>query len=129
MDEQIEGFIHDLDMYSAEHARIVEEVRDIYSTIQPDIGEKFIYGGIGFFIDGRHVGGVYGNKKHVSIVFSRGNELSDPNGLLEGNGKYRRHLKAVVHNDVAAKAVRFFVAQVVALEGGNPPPHDDDNAD
>ncbi|MBV7331416.1 DUF1801 domain-containing protein [Chloroflexi bacterium TSY] len=116
MDNQIERFIEDLEFYSSEQAHIVKEVRQIYGELEPQIGEKFIYGGIGFFLNDQHIGGVYGNKKHVSVVFSRGNELSDPEGFLEGSGKYRRHIKAFAKSDVVAKNVRFFVEQAIDLE-------------
>jgi len=32
-------------------------------------------------------------KAHVNVGFFRGAELEDPLGLLEGNGKYMRHIK------------------------------------
>jgi hypothetical protein len=30
---------------------------------------------------------------HVNVGFFRGAELSDPNGLLQGTGKFMRHVK------------------------------------
>lgn len=30
---------------------------------------------------------------HVNLMFSRGTELDDPEGLLEGTGKHARHVK------------------------------------
>ncbi len=115
MSYQIESFVHDLELYSAEQAAIVQQVRDIYREIEPRIAEKFIYGGIGFFLNDKHIGGVYSNKQHVSVVFSRGHVLSDPESLLEGSGKYRRHIKAFVRHDIVTKRVRFFVEQMVEL--------------
>ena len=32
-------------------------------------------------------------KAHVSVGFFRGAELPDPHGLLEGNGRFMRHVK------------------------------------
>lgn len=32
-------------------------------------------------------------KTHVNVGFFRGSELSDPQGLLEGTGKFMRHVK------------------------------------
>ena len=32
-------------------------------------------------------------KAHVNVGFFRGAELADPNGLLEGTGKFMRHVK------------------------------------
>ncbi|MEM7537414.1 MAG: DUF1801 domain-containing protein [Chloroflexota bacterium] len=113
MDPKIQNFIQELELHSTEHARIAQAVREIYHDIEPTITEKFIYGGIGFFLNDTLIGGVYGYKAHVSVVFSRGNELDDPNGLLEGKGKYRRHVKTTMLDDIETKTVRFFVEQVI----------------
>jgi hypothetical protein len=34
-----------------------------------------------------------GFKAHVNVGFFRGAELADPGGLLEGTGKFMRHVK------------------------------------
>ena len=116
MDQKIQVFIQDLELNSPAHAQIAQAVREIYHDTEPAITEKFIYGGIGFFLNDNLIGGVYGYKTHISVVFSRGNELNDPDGLLEGKGKYRRHVKTMTVDDIEAKAVRFFAEQVIALE-------------
>lgn len=116
MDNQIETFIHDLMLYSSDQADAVTAVRQIYHTVEQDITEKFIYGGIGFFLNDKHIGGVYSNKNHVSVVFSRGNELSDPENCLEGKGQYRRHIKVFEPNDVVSKQAEFFIEQIIELE-------------
>lgn len=115
MDTRVEEFVHELEAASAEQAQIVEMVRETYARIKPDIEERFIYGGIGFFLNGELAGGVYAYKKHVSVVFSRGNELSDPDGVLEGGGKFRRHIKVLEADDVRSKNVEFFVDQMTRL--------------
>lgn len=38
--------------------------------------------------------------KHVTIGFSRGTELPDPAGLLEGSGKVHRHVKIRTEEDL-----------------------------
>ena len=42
-------------------------------------------------------------KFHVNVGFFRGAELSDPAGLLEGAGKYIRHVKLKPNSTVDAK--------------------------
>ena len=42
---------------------------------------------------------------HVNVGFFRGAELVDPAGLLEGTGKYMRHVKVRPDGDVDAKAL------------------------
>lgn len=46
---------------------------------------------------------------HVNVGFFRGAELSDPNGLLQGTGKFMRHVKLRPDDDVDAKAVRELI--------------------
>ena len=44
-------------------------------------------------------------KAHVNVGFFRGAELADPAGLLEGTGKYMRHVKLRPENDVEVEAL------------------------
>ena len=44
-------------------------------------------------------------KAHVNVGFFRGAELSDPNGLLEGAGKFMRHVKLRPEHEVNAAAL------------------------
>ena len=41
-------------------------------------------------------------KAHVNVGFFRGAELGDPEGLLEGTGKFMRHVKLRPEGDVDA---------------------------
>jgi hypothetical protein len=42
---------------------------------------------------------------HVNVGFFRGAEIADPAGLLEGTGKFMRHVKLRPERDVDATAV------------------------
>ena len=44
-------------------------------------------------------------KAHVNVGFFRGAELADPVGLLEGTGKYMRHVKLRPDGDIDATAL------------------------
>lgn len=44
-------------------------------------------------------------RAHVNVGFFRGAELSDPNGLLEGTGKFMRHVKIKPGREVNSKAL------------------------
>ena len=44
-------------------------------------------------------------KAHVHVGFFRGAELADPNGLLEGTGKFMRHVKLRPQGEVNATAL------------------------
>jgi hypothetical protein len=41
-------------------------------------------------------------KAHVNVGFFRGAEIADPDGLLEGTGKFMRHVKLRPESDVDA---------------------------
>ena len=44
-------------------------------------------------------------KAHVNVGFFRGAEISDPEGLLEGTGKFMRHVKLKPGCDIQATAL------------------------
>ena len=44
-------------------------------------------------------------RAHVNVGFFRGAELEDPIGLLEGTGRYMRHVKLLPDRDVDATAL------------------------
>ena len=46
---------------------------------------------------------------HVNVGFFRGAELADPKGLLEGTGKFMRHVKVRPERDVDATALMTLV--------------------
>jgi hypothetical protein len=46
---------------------------------------------------------------HVNVGFFRGAELADPNGLLEGAGKFMRHVKLRPDANVDAAALTWLI--------------------
>jgi len=48
-------------------------------------------------------------KAHVNVGFFRGAEIADPDGMLEGNGKFMRHVKLRPEHDVDATALRKLI--------------------
>jgi hypothetical protein len=46
---------------------------------------------------------------HVNVGFFRGAEIADPDGLLEGTGKFMRHVKLRKGGDVNAAALRKLI--------------------
>src|SRR5215468_1012427 len=44
-------------------------------------------------------------KAHVNVGFFRGAEIADPEGLLEGTGKFMRHVKLWPKRDFSATAL------------------------
>src|ERR1700687_3342882 len=48
-------------------------------------------------------------KAHVNVGFFRGAEIADPEGLLEGTGKFMRHVKLRPGSNVNATALRKLI--------------------
>lgn len=48
-------------------------------------------------------------KAHVNVGFFRGAELADPDGLLEGAGKFMRHVKLRPDLEVDAPSLRKLI--------------------
>ena len=44
-------------------------------------------------------------KAHVNVGFFRGAEIADPDGLLQGTGKFMRHVKLRPEGHINAKAL------------------------
>jgi hypothetical protein len=53
-------------------------------------------------------------KAHVNVGFFRGAELSDPEGLLEGAGKFMRHVKLSPARSVNPAALRNLIQTAYA---------------
>src|ERR1051325_11192468 len=48
-------------------------------------------------------------KAHVNVGFFRGAEIADPQGLLEGTGKFMRHVKLRPEDEVEGAALRKLI--------------------
>ena len=61
-------------------------------------------------------------KSYINLGFWRGVELTDPKGLLEGDGSLMRHVKINSLEDLNKPAIKRFVAQAAKLNRakGNP---------
>jgi hypothetical protein len=110
--EQVKKHLEDIMMLNEEQYYIIQELRKIVFTIHPKTDERIMYGGIMFSLDD-DFGGIFTRKNHISFEFGNGFLFDDPDKLLEGGGKYRRHLKIRSSIDTAEKRVSFFVKQAV----------------
>lgn len=53
-------------------------------------------------------------KAHVNVGFFRGAEIADPEGLLEGTGRFMRHVKLRLDSEVDATALRNLIETAYA---------------
>lgn len=78
-----------------------KSIKDFIEECFPKIETKKKYGGTLFNSKGsEHFCGLFVYKTHVSLEFSFGYKLNDPKSFLQGTGKYRRHLKYTVKDEV-----------------------------
>ena len=112
---KIEELLQDFEMVNPELGDIIRQVREMVFAIAPECEEKVMYGGLIYALPGRMFCGLFLRKQHVSMEFDLGHQLEDENGLLEGCGKYRRHLKLRGPGEIESKQVADFIRQSYTL--------------
>ncbi len=109
--DRVQDFLDEIMMIDSDQFEILQRLRKIVFSIHPTVGERMMYGGIMFSNDD-DFGGIFVRKNHISFEFSHGVKLKDPKQLLEGTGKFRRHLKIRSLADIEKKYVKSFVSQL-----------------
>lgn len=94
-------------------AAIIVEMRSFVFSVNDQLCEEVKYGGLIFMREKELVGGMFLYKGHMSFEFSKGFSLDDPDGILEGKGKFRRHIKIFNKADVKEKKLKHFITQAV----------------
>lgn len=113
--EKVKNFLDDLRTLDDDKFELLAELREIVLEAYPKTAEKIMYGGIMFSLNSDDFSGLFVRKKHISLEFGNGFSMTDPNQILEGSGKFRRHLKIRSKGDISTKQVAFFVKQAIAL--------------
>ena len=93
---------------------ILQQLRSVVLTELPAATERVMYGGIMFTLQ-EDFGGIYSYNNHVSFEFAEGYRFDNPNNLLEGSGKMRRHLKIESLSDINSKKVSYYIKQAGEL--------------
>ncbi|MCD4780952.1 MAG: DUF1801 domain-containing protein [Candidatus Omnitrophica bacterium] len=114
--DRIERFMRDTLFVDEQKGEILVSLRNAILKISPDAQEEIKYGGLVFNVDTKLICGIFIRKKHLSLEFSFGMKMSDPDKCLEGDGKYRRHLKIFDKKDIKSKKVKFYVKQAFSLK-------------
>ncbi len=115
IDQDIEKYLEDIHLISEKFYEALIEVRQIFFEECNILTEAIKYGGIVFFKDNELIAGIFAYKKHLSIEFGNGAQLADPESILEGKGKFRRHIKLKSVKDISKKNVREFVGESIAI--------------
>ncbi len=96
---------------------IVNRIIELVYEINPDVSFQTRYGGIVFELCNnghcRLLGGIYRYKRHASLELSQGSSLMDPSGVLEGTGKFRRHVKLKSVVEIESKGCHALLLQAM----------------
>ena len=111
--QAVQTFLDEMEVFDAQKYEILQRLRAVVFEANQKVTERMMYGGIMFSL-GDDFGGIFAYKNHVSFEFGAGATLADPNQVLEGKGKFRRHLKISSFVDIEQKDVANFVRQAVA---------------
>ena len=100
-------------MTDAEKQHLIELLDSLLMAAVPKLTKVAKYGGTLYTLkpdekEGQFCG-IFPYNAHVQLSFAQGASLDDPDGLLEGAGKFRRHLTYKSLDDVDAKVVKRFV--------------------
>ncbi|MBP6189626.1 MAG: DUF1801 domain-containing protein [Azonexus sp.] len=111
--DRISKLLDDIRLLDSERFEFVQALREIILGLDSSISEEVKYGGLLFSAEEPFCG-VFSYAKHVSLEFGAGASLPDKFNLLEGEGKFRRHIKLSSAQDISGKLVREYL--VLALK-------------
>lgn len=114
-DTATQKFIDSIAILDTTKYQILQTLRDIVFDNAPNVKERIMYGGIMLALN-KDFGGIFVYDKHISFEFSNGFKFEDTNNVLEGTGKFRRHLKFRSLEDIETKNTDFFIKQALAAE-------------
>jgi hypothetical protein len=103
------------DEYLADQAprnqRLIRILRKFVQRVVPHLEESVKWGN-GCWVKGRvPIAYVYSAPDHVQFGFFNGSALKDPKRLLNGNGRYVRHIKVVLPDDIDEGAFTVLMNQ------------------
>ena len=104
----------ELKAFDKEKSAIVTTLRDLILT-HKNTSEEVKYGGLLYSLKKPYTG-IFVYKNHVTLEFTDGAKFDDPNQLLQGSGKHRRHLQFKSSSDIKKSVVQGFLKQARGTE-------------
>ena len=95
--------------HSGELGAIAKRWFDVMRRCGSDVRELLHDGAPTVCVDGAGFAYVNAYKAHVNVGFFRGAEIADPEGLLEGDGRFMRHVKLRPGEQIDPKALRTLI--------------------
>lgn len=105
---RVSKLLDDIRLLDEQRCQLVQVLRQAVLDLDPAITEEVKYGGL-LFSAAKPFCGIFSYSKHVTLEFGDGAALPDPHGVLEGEGKLRRHIKLYSEQDLSARHVREYL--------------------
>lgn len=110
----VEDFFNDLGLTDPEKQQIALALRKEIKRLAKTAEERVMYGGVLYYREDSFCG-IFSAKNHVTLEFSEGYRFEDEAGVLEGSGKFRRHIKFKQLSDIRDKQAAAYIEQAIAL--------------
>ena len=111
-----------LDAQTPRHRTLLRALRKLVKRVAPDLEESVKWGN-GCWLKGKTpVSYVYCGPHHVQLGFFAGSALEDPKGLLEGGGKFVRHVELRKTADIDERAFAALLRQAARQDRRAPQP-------
>jgi len=93
--------------------KIAKELRDIVREVMPDADETLSVRGwnAALYSDPHEVCGIQPVTGRCNLYLSRGSEIADPEGVLEGLGGSVRHVKVIAGAEIPREALMDLIRQ------------------
>ncbi|MCW5321148.1 DUF1801 domain-containing protein [Verminephrobacter aporrectodeae subsp. tuberculatae] len=111
---KVDDFFNDLGLTAPEKHQVAVALRKEIKRLAKAAEERMMYGGVLYYLEESFCG-IFSYKTHVTLEFSEGYRFDDRAGVLEGAGKYRRHIKFKQVPDVRDKHAAAYIEQAIKL--------------
>lgn len=101
MPDEPAAFVQYINTIPDDQRDLVKATRDAVIYALPELKETIKWNNL-FFVypPSENVAAIVAHKDHINLQFAKGNELDDPRGKLEGDGKQMRHIKIYSEDDI-----------------------------
>ncbi len=114
--QAVQDFLQDIQTLNVDFYEIVKQVSTLYIEADSTLVQAIKYGGLVFLKDNQLIAGIFCYKAHISLEFSEGALLKDPQGVLVGKGKQRRHIKITNKAQLANLPLTDLITQASELD-------------
>jgi hypothetical protein len=96
---------------SSKNQVIIRALRKFVKRVEPGLTEAVKWGNGCWVGKNGRVAYVHSDVSYVQFGFFNGSSLKDPKGLLEGKGRYVRHIKVRVRSEIDEQAFAALLRQ------------------